>query len=119
VAEGLAAGAASGRIDPAFNIIRPLHCDLHLVRATSDDFFATPDPIEHLRRGRSRVAGYQSLRREITALASTWPKFPPPSPAAEAHGARRAARRAIPRRIRSVVGLPLRFIPGVARRLRR
>jgi methyltransferase family protein len=44
-------------IDPAFNIIRPLHCDLQLVRATSDDFFATPDPIEHLRRGRSRVAG--------------------------------------------------------------
>ena len=34
-------------IDPAFEVRCPLHCDLHLVKATSDDHFARANPIEH------------------------------------------------------------------------
>jgi hypothetical protein len=40
-------------IDPAFKITTALRCDLHLVKATSDDFFARQDPIRHLRSGRN------------------------------------------------------------------
>ena len=47
-------------IDPGFRIITPMRCDLHLVRATSDDFFARPDPIVHLRSGRNP---FRNLRR--------------------------------------------------------
>ena len=47
-------------IDPAFRITEPLRCDLHLVRATSDAFFAGRDPIAHLRSGRNPV---RNLRR--------------------------------------------------------
>jgi hypothetical protein len=36
-------------IDPAFTVTSELRGDLHLVRATSDDFFARSDPLEHLR----------------------------------------------------------------------
>jgi hypothetical protein len=54
-------------IDPAFKVTRPLHCDLHLVRETSDDFFAGPDPIEHLRPARSPVA--EDLARTTIDLA--------------------------------------------------
>ena len=32
-------------VDPAFKITAELSCDLQLVRATSDDFFARPDPL--------------------------------------------------------------------------
>jgi hypothetical protein len=47
-------------VDPEFKITVPLRCDLHLVKATSDDFFARPDPIVHLRSGRNPV---RNLRR--------------------------------------------------------
>ena len=47
-------------IDPAFRITEPLHCDLHLVRATSDAFFARRDPIVHLRSGRNP---FRNVRR--------------------------------------------------------
>jgi hypothetical protein len=40
-------------VDPEFVINRPLRCDLHLVKATSDEFFAHRDPIRHLRSGRN------------------------------------------------------------------
>lgn len=40
-------------VDPEFAINRALRCDLHLVRSTSDDFFAHRDPIRHLRSGRN------------------------------------------------------------------
>ena len=40
-------------VDPAFKIVEPLRCDLHLVKATSDKFFARPDPLKHLRPGRN------------------------------------------------------------------
>jgi Methyltransferase domain len=32
-------------VDPAFRITVELRCDLHLVKATSDDFFASPEPL--------------------------------------------------------------------------
>jgi hypothetical protein len=47
-------------IDPAFRITEPLRCDLHLVRETSDAFFARRDPIAHLRSGRNPI---RNLRR--------------------------------------------------------
>ena len=47
-------------IDPAFKITTPLRCDLHLAKATSDDFFARPDPIRHLQSGRNPL---RNLRR--------------------------------------------------------
>ncbi len=34
-------------VDPAFRIKRELLCDLHLVRATSDEFFARRHPLAH------------------------------------------------------------------------
>lgn len=40
-------------VDPNPRIKTQQHCDLKLVRATSDDFFARPDPIAHLRGGRN------------------------------------------------------------------
>ena len=53
-------------VDPSFQITQPLHCDLQLVKATSDDFFARPDPIKHLRSGRNPL---RNLRRGRPALA--------------------------------------------------
>ncbi|MDQ2965775.1 MAG: class I SAM-dependent methyltransferase [Chloroflexota bacterium] len=47
-------------VDPSFEITRELRCDLHLVKATSDDFFARADPINHLRSGRNPL---RNLRR--------------------------------------------------------
>lgn len=47
-------------IDPAFRVTEPLRCDLHLVRSTSDAFFARRDPIAHLRSGRNPI---RNLRR--------------------------------------------------------
>lgn len=39
-------------VDPAFRVTVPIRCDLDLVKATSDEFFARPDPIAHFRRSR-------------------------------------------------------------------
>ena len=47
-------------VDPDFKVTRGLRCDLHLVRSTSDDFFARPDPVAHLRGGRNPI---RNLRR--------------------------------------------------------
>jgi hypothetical protein len=47
-------------IDPAFKITVALDCDLQLVKATSDDFFARRNPIGHLRSSRNPV---RNLRR--------------------------------------------------------
>lgn len=35
-------------VDPAFKVVSELRCDLHLVRTTSDEFFARERPFEHL-----------------------------------------------------------------------
>ncbi|MFF3289539.1 class I SAM-dependent methyltransferase [Streptomyces sp. NPDC003023] len=40
-------------VDPAFRVVTSISCDVHLVRATSDDFFARKDPLVHLRTGRN------------------------------------------------------------------
>jgi hypothetical protein len=42
-------------VDPDFKVTVEIETDVHLVRATSDDFFARPDPLAHL-RGRIRAA---------------------------------------------------------------
>lgn len=34
-------------VDPFFAVKTELHCDLHLVRTTSDEFFARPEPFAH------------------------------------------------------------------------
>lgn len=39
-------------VDPAFKVTIPIRCDVHLIRATSDDYFAREDPIRHLRSSR-------------------------------------------------------------------
>ena len=39
--------ATSIGVDPAFAVRSELHCDLHLARQTSDDFFAQDDPLAH------------------------------------------------------------------------
>ncbi len=40
-------------IDPAPKVKQRLHRDAKVVKATSDDFFAGPDPLGHFRNGRS------------------------------------------------------------------
>ncbi|MEU2733175.1 class I SAM-dependent methyltransferase [Streptomyces griseoviridis] len=47
-------------VDPAFKVVAEVRCDVHLVKATSDDFFARADPLGHLRGGRHPV---RNLRR--------------------------------------------------------
>lgn len=37
-------------IDPAFKVTSEVQCDLHLVRATSDEFFDRKNPLAHFRR---------------------------------------------------------------------
>lgn len=44
-------------VDPAFKVTVALRCHLDLVKATSDDFFALPDPLAHLRGRGDRPAG--------------------------------------------------------------
>jgi Methyltransferase domain len=34
-------------VDPVFKIDNPIHCDVQLVKATSDDFFASDQPLAH------------------------------------------------------------------------
>ena len=41
--------ARSIAIDPEFKIIHPLRCNLVMAKATSDDFFARPEPFKHFR----------------------------------------------------------------------
>jgi len=39
-------------IDPAFKVVSEIRCDVHLAKATSDDFFARDNPLQHLKGGR-------------------------------------------------------------------
>jgi hypothetical protein len=39
-------------IDPEFKVVTEIRCDVHLVKATSDDFFARDNPLAHLKGGR-------------------------------------------------------------------
>ncbi|MFI6659248.1 class I SAM-dependent methyltransferase [Streptomyces sp. NPDC050523] len=47
-------------VDPAFKVVTEIKCDVHLVKATSDDFFARENPLQYLRGGRHPV---RNLRR--------------------------------------------------------
>jgi len=47
-------------IDPDFRVTVPIRCDVQLAKATSDDFFAQPDPLRHLTGGRNP---WRNLRR--------------------------------------------------------
>ncbi len=47
-------------VDPAFKVVTEIRCDVHLVKATSDDFFARDNPLVHLRGGRHPL---RNLRR--------------------------------------------------------
>lgn len=60
-------------VDPAFKITVPLRCNLELVKATSDEFFAQRQPLRHLRRRRQglgnllrRYAGSREQRTRST-----------------------------------------------------
>jgi hypothetical protein len=52
-------------VDPAFKVTSEIRCDVHLVKATSDDFFARDNPLQHLRGGRHP---WRNLRRGRPAL---------------------------------------------------
>ncbi|HEU5034045.1 MAG TPA: class I SAM-dependent methyltransferase [Mycobacteriales bacterium] len=60
--------APSIAIDPAFKITSEVHADLQLVRATSDDFFARPDPLAHLPGGRIDLAFIDGMHLAEFAL---------------------------------------------------
>ncbi|MFJ4781733.1 class I SAM-dependent methyltransferase [Streptomyces sp. NPDC088794] len=47
-------------IDPAFKVVTEVRNDVHLVKATSDDFFKRNNPLAHLRSGRHPL---RNLRR--------------------------------------------------------
>lgn len=56
-------------VDPAFKVTAQIRCDVHLVRATSDDFFAREDPIVHLRSGRNPL---RNMRRGRPLFGHWW-----------------------------------------------
>jgi hypothetical protein len=50
VSTGVSMGLSRTRsigVDPFFRVVRGLHCDLHLVRETSDEFFASDEAMGH------------------------------------------------------------------------
>ncbi|MFJ1746288.1 class I SAM-dependent methyltransferase [Streptomyces sp. NPDC088116] len=60
-------------IDPAFKVVTSISCDVHLVKATSDDFFARKDPLLHLRNGRNPFRAL--ARRDPVNLLGGDPKL--------------------------------------------
>lgn len=48
-------------VDPAFRINCEIRCDIQVVKAASDDFFARPNPLEHLPDGRADLAFVDGL----------------------------------------------------------
>ncbi|MER5744051.1 class I SAM-dependent methyltransferase [Streptomyces sp. NPDC002225] len=59
-------------VDPAFRVVTAISCDVHLIRATSDDFFARADPLIHLRTGRNPFRAL--ARRDAFGLFGGDPK---------------------------------------------
>ncbi|WP_020576479.1 class I SAM-dependent methyltransferase [Actinopolymorpha alba] len=43
-------------VDPAFKVVKEVRCDLHMIRETSDDFFAREEPFEHLQGAKVDLA---------------------------------------------------------------
>ncbi|MEV6109009.1 class I SAM-dependent methyltransferase [Streptomyces sp. NPDC051940] len=60
-------------IDPAFKVVKSISCDVHLVKATSDSFFARKDPLLHLRTGRNPFRAL--ARRDPLAVLGGDPKL--------------------------------------------
>ncbi|MFF4248396.1 class I SAM-dependent methyltransferase [Streptomyces sp. NPDC001822] len=60
-------------VDPAFRVVTDISCDVHLVRATSDAFFARKDPLLHLRNGRNPFRAL--ARRDPLNLLGADPKL--------------------------------------------
>ncbi|HET9379862.1 MAG TPA: class I SAM-dependent methyltransferase [Streptomyces sp.] len=52
-------------VDPAFKVVSEIKCDVHLVKTTSDDFFARDNPLQHLKGGRHP---WRNLRRGRSPL---------------------------------------------------
>ena len=48
-------------VDPAFKIKSEIRCDVQLVKATSDEFFARDEPLTHFREGRIDIAFVDGL----------------------------------------------------------
>jgi hypothetical protein len=59
-------------VDPAFKVVTEIACDVHLVKQTSDDFFARKDPLLHLRPGRNPFRAL--ARRDPMGLLGGDPK---------------------------------------------
>lgn len=59
-------------VDPAFKVVKELAADVHIVRATSDDFFRRKDPLLHLRPGRNP---FRALARKDPLSAFGDPKL--------------------------------------------
>jgi hypothetical protein len=60
-------------VDPAFKVVTDISCDVHLIKATSDDFFARKDPLIHLRNGRNPFRAL--ARRDPANLLGGDPKI--------------------------------------------
>lgn len=72
---GVSTGASMSRsrarsigVDPAFRIDKELLCDLHLVRATSDEFFARAHPLAHFDEPRVDLAFIDGMHLAEYAL---------------------------------------------------
>ncbi|RDG39759.1 O-methyltransferase [Streptomyces corynorhini] len=65
--------APSVAVDPAFRVVTDISCDVHLVKATSDNFFARKDPLIHLRNGRNPFRAL--ARRDPANLLGGEPKL--------------------------------------------
>lgn len=67
-------------VDPAFKITEQVHCDVQVVKATSDDFFGRPDALQHLPGGTADLSLIDGLHLFEFALrdfmnaerSSTW-----------------------------------------------
>ncbi|OIV37324.1 methyltransferase type 11 [Mangrovactinospora gilvigrisea] len=55
-------------VDPAFKVVKPIRCDVQLVKATSDDFFARKDPLAHFARSPLKIGPLRNRPRVRAAL---------------------------------------------------
>ncbi|WP_328317461.1 class I SAM-dependent methyltransferase [Streptomyces sp. NBC_00388] len=65
--------APSIAVDPAFKVVTSISCDVHLVKQTSDAFFAREDPLLHLRTGRNPFRAL--ARRDPLGLLGAEPRL--------------------------------------------
>lgn len=55
-------------VDPFYRLTQEIHCDVHLVRTTSDEFFARPHPFAHFRRPQVDLAFIDGMHLSEFAL---------------------------------------------------